>query len=299
MKSKNNKNTNNFNKKSNPPNIKKNQIRNPNPYNYQNQNKTPLQIQREKDLKLEEEFKKKIATKGYLLHQMKRDGNCLFTSVSDQIYGDEKYHKLLREKCMEYISKNKAFFSLFIEGDFEHYVNRKKKLGIWGDNVEIQALSDIYQRPVEIYEKIEKPIVFCKAQMNKNKYPIRLSYHGHKHYNSLIPLMRNDKEYSLYKSQKLTSKPGIYEDNFIKNSEILSCDFGNDEFKNFKNNDDVGYVEEEKNFEEEENKYLEDPIVQDIMELGFNLEDVIEGIKVCGNNKELVVNYLMNKNEYS
>lgn len=32
------------------------------------------------------------------------DGNCLFRSVSDQLYGDEKYHGEIRKLCMDYIT---------------------------------------------------------------------------------------------------------------------------------------------------------------------------------------------------
>ena len=41
--------------------------------------------------------------------------------------------------------------------------------------------------------------------------------------------------------------------------------------------------------------YLGNPLVQNALEFGFNLSDVIEAVKVCGYNEELVMNYLCNK----
>ena len=47
---------------------------------------------------------------------------------------------------MDFIEKNKLFYSQFIEGgeaQMSAYIQRKRKNGIWGDNLEIQALKYI------------------------------------------------------------------------------------------------------------------------------------------------------------
>ena len=62
---------------------------------------------------------------------------------------------------MEYIEQDKEYFSDFIIGGqskFEEYVARKKQNGKWGDDLEIQALSEIYNRPVEIYAYSNEPM---------------------------------------------------------------------------------------------------------------------------------------------
>lgn len=38
------------------------------------------------------------------------------------------------------------------------YVQRKSADGVWGDDIEIEALSEIYARPIEIYAMGIKPI---------------------------------------------------------------------------------------------------------------------------------------------
>ena len=41
-------------------------------------------------------------------------------------------------------------------------------------------------------------------------------------------------------------------------------------------------------------EYLSEPIIQNALEFGFNLNDAIEALKICGHNEELVMNYLCN-----
>lgn len=86
------------------------------------------------------------------------DGNCLFRSISDQLYGDEKYHEQIRKVCMDYIALERTFFSDYVVEDIDQYIETKRKDGEWGDDVEVQALSEIYARPIEIYVFGDKPI---------------------------------------------------------------------------------------------------------------------------------------------
>jgi len=299
--------------------------------NYENIKKTKEDSkseQRRKDLQQEEKFRSRLLQRKYVLHIIKRDGNCLFSSISDQVYGTDKHSSIIREKCMDYIEKNKLFYSQFIEGgevQIPAYIQRKRKNGIWGDNLEIQALSEIYNRPIEIYVNVDKPIrSFCNDG-DKTRYPIKISYHGNKHYNSIVPSLTSD-NFIKYKRELLNTPPGTYETNFIKNYDI-SKKF-NQKIENF--NEPIDYDIENYDFDEEEflyqeaikdsqrtfsdeqnkiknlNKindenesknnveYLSDPIIQNALEFGFNLNDAIEALEICGHNEELVMDYLCN-----
>ena len=71
------------------------------------------------------------------------------------------------------------------EDNFDEYIKRKRQDGVWGDDIELQALSEIYNSPIEIYAYRSEPMrTFHEDQQNNNK-PIRLSYHGKEHYNSV------------------------------------------------------------------------------------------------------------------
>jgi OTU domain-containing protein 5 len=45
-----------------------------------------------------------------------------------------------------------------VAGDIDEYIESKRADGEWGDDIEIQAISEIYARPIEIYVFNAKPI---------------------------------------------------------------------------------------------------------------------------------------------
>lgn len=47
--------------------------------------------------------------------------------------------------------KNSDYYSQYVTEDFNQYIKRKRKDNIHGNHIEIQALSELYNRPIEIY----------------------------------------------------------------------------------------------------------------------------------------------------
>eukprot|EP00479_Gromia_sphaerica_P014539 TRINITY_DN870_c0_g1_i2.p1 TRINITY_DN870_c0_g1~~TRINITY_DN870_c0_g1_i2.p1 ORF type:complete len:181 (+),score=33.17 TRINITY_DN870_c0_g1_i2:716-1258(+) len=64
-----------------------------------------------------------------------------------------------------------------------------KNSGIWGGEVEVQAMSEIYDRTIEIYVYQTSPArtYHQKGELDESERPIRLSYHFNSHYNSVRP----------------------------------------------------------------------------------------------------------------
>ncbi|CAK0817137.1 unnamed protein product, partial [Prorocentrum cordatum] len=79
------------------------------------------------------------------------DGNCLFRSFSDQLYGTPEHHALVRDRCSKYIASERDYFEQFVTEPFEQFLARIQREGEWGDDVEIEAVSEIYDCRVEIY----------------------------------------------------------------------------------------------------------------------------------------------------
>lgn len=52
---------------------------------------------------------------------------------------------------MDYMEKERDHFSQFITEEFASYVARKREDKCFGNNIEIQALSEVYCRPIEVY----------------------------------------------------------------------------------------------------------------------------------------------------
>lgn len=129
------------------------------------------------------------------IQEVQGDGNCMFRAIADQLYGNEMYHKELRKFAMQYILQEKEYFQDYIiNGNVEEYVEYKSKDGVWGDNIELQAFRELYDIPIEIYVCSKEPLkTGLEANPQNKEYhiylskfrPIRLSYHGRSHYNSI------------------------------------------------------------------------------------------------------------------
>ena len=216
------------------------------------------------------------------------DGNCMFRAVSDQVYGNEEYHDIIREKCMDYLLIEREFFSQFIEGgdkEFDNYITMKRKSGVWGDDIELQAISEIYNRPIEIYSGSNKPLKTfhenlkefnLKEEDSEKKTikisPIRVSYHGKEHYNSVVPTKFDLDIWRNYKDNMISKNPGEYEDEvlYLKKQRKLN-----------KINEKKEIEESRKLFVQTKDKYLDDMLL-DLMlnEDGKNDKSLMEQSKL-------------------
>ena len=91
----------------------------------------------------------------------------------------------------------------------------------------------------------------------------------------------------------------LYQDmieNGINDIDIKNLDL-NDKMKNEESkNEDSKYQENKDKIEENkgDEEYLGNPIIQKALDFGFDLKASIEALEVCGNEEELVFNYLLN-----
>ncbi|XP_025418279.1 OTU domain-containing protein 5-B-like isoform X2 [Sipha flava] len=133
-------------------------------------------------------FEKKLKKCGLILKQMKDDGACLFRAVSDQLFGDQDMHDIVRKQCMDYVASNKDYYMQYVTEDFNTYIARKRLDQTHGNHVEIHAMSELYNRPIEVYCYDIEPInIFNRANTSETlNAPIRLSYQRGSHYNSIV-----------------------------------------------------------------------------------------------------------------
>ena len=236
----------------------------------------------------EEKIKNNLEKLHFFIKKMGGDGNCMFRAVSDQVYGNEEYHDIIREKCMDYLLIEREFFSQFIEGgdkEFDNYITRKRKSGVWGDDIELQAISEIYNRPIEIYSGSNKPLKTfhenlkefnLKEEDSEKKTikisPIRVSYHGKEHYNSVVPTKFDLDIWRNYKDNMISKNPGEYEDEvlYLKKQRKLN-----------KINEKKEIEESRKLFVQTKDKYLDDMLL-DLMlnEDGKNDKSLMEQSKL-------------------
>ncbi|KAJ8602496.1 hypothetical protein CTAYLR_001246 [Chrysophaeum taylorii] len=130
-------------------------------------------------------FRSQLSELGLGIAVMDGDGNCLFRSLEDQLYGNEgKGHFELRSKIARFEEEEREHFEHFVEDDepFDDYVARMRTDGEWGGNLEMVAASMLFKSHVVVH------------QLSSPRYEIRcrgatrtlhLSFHGESHYNSV------------------------------------------------------------------------------------------------------------------
>jgi OTU-like cysteine protease/SEC-C motif len=151
--------------------------------------------------------------------EMAADGNCLFRSLSDQLYHDYgNGHISVRREVCDFLEAHRDDFSAFLlleeeeedVTDFDAYVREMREHGTWGGNVELVVASRLYDRNITIFSypnsnnSVQKgtgaPAELSAftihhdhddnehdaARKRKNRLPdILLSFHENGHYNSV------------------------------------------------------------------------------------------------------------------
>ena len=154
-------------------------------------------------------FRNSLLNQGNIINEMDSDGNCLFRSISDQLYHDNgARHDIVRHDVCEHLSTNKEEFQHFLLMgdddedvlDIDEYIEKMRQDGEWGGNVEIVVASRVYKRNIMVFsgeysngalqivcddddEKEKKN--GCGGGADDNDHGLLLSYHGNDHYNSV------------------------------------------------------------------------------------------------------------------
>lgn len=131
-------------------------------------------------------FRDEMIQYGLRVLEIDGDGNCLFRAVCDQLEGSQGNYRQYRNEAIDYIVQNKDDFAPFIDDDqtFDEYIEEMSEDGIWGGNLELQALAMRYRFNVIVHQ-LDAPI-FSIANFDQDSVrTIHLSYHLGEHYNSV------------------------------------------------------------------------------------------------------------------
>ncbi|KAG6613922.1 OTU ovarian tumor-like cysteine protease [Phytophthora cinnamomi] len=90
----------------------------------------------------DEQYKRQYLRLGWEVAPIRKDGNCLFRALSDQLYGHERRHLELRRRLVDFIDLERAFFEPFVAGEgVVEYCERLREAGAWGGHPELVAAS--------------------------------------------------------------------------------------------------------------------------------------------------------------
>lgn len=132
---------------------------------------------------------------GMFIKQSGDDGNCLFRSFADQLFGDEGLHGEVRERCIECMLANEERFGVYCidedETSYTDYCANMREDGTWGGQVECMAICYAYQTHCIVHQVADTNGECRTYEMRYNADPTRegrtvmVSYEGNEHYNSV------------------------------------------------------------------------------------------------------------------
>ncbi|XP_012944763.1 deubiquitinase OTUD6B [Aplysia californica] len=153
-------------------------------------------------------LKAALKLRGLALHEIAADGNCMYNAVNHQLScrNLESSNKELREKTADFMRSHRDDFLPFLthpdtgdmltEEQFEEYCEKTSKTPMWGGQIELRALSEVLQVPIEVIQADTQPLVIGESMKAD---PLTLVYHRHvyrlgEHYNSVCPLTAQEEE---------------------------------------------------------------------------------------------------------
>uniref|UniRef100_A0A8C1ETG9 OTU domain-containing protein 4 n=1 Tax=Cyprinus carpio carpio TaxID=630221 RepID=A0A8C1ETG9_CYPCA len=122
---------------------------------------------------------------GFYRKKIAKDGSCLFRAVAEQVLNCQALHTEVRAACVNYLRQNRANYELFIEGDFEKYLENLQDPQSWVGQVEITALAELYKHDFVIFQEPDQsPVNITEYGFTKK---VRLCFLNGNHYDSVYP----------------------------------------------------------------------------------------------------------------
>ncbi|CAD51913.1 hypothetical protein PFAG_02479 [Plasmodium falciparum Santa Lucia] len=122
------------------------------------------------------------------------DGNCLFRSISRNLFHKQKYHMYVRKKCVEYMINYKEEYSIYFENnEFQQYIKNMSKNGYWGDELCIKATADAFDCIIYIITStLENWHLKYESKNNNGMYKkcVFLAYSSPTHYDCFKLMQR-------------------------------------------------------------------------------------------------------------
>uniref|UniRef100_F6UYL0 UDP-N-acetylglucosamine transferase subunit ALG13 n=1 Tax=Callithrix jacchus TaxID=9483 RepID=F6UYL0_CALJA len=111
-----------------------------------------------------------------------KDASCLFRAISEQLFCSQVHHLEIRKACVSYMRENQQTFESYVEGSFEKYLERLGNPKESAGQLEIRALSLIYNRDFILY-RFPGPPTYVTDNGYEDK--ILLCYSSSGHYDSV------------------------------------------------------------------------------------------------------------------
>jgi hypothetical protein len=129
-----------------------------------------------------------IIPEGFKLKYIEKDGDCLFTAISDQLpyvhYTPLHDADSLRDATVKHMQLNATTYEECMDENFEKYLERMKMRGTWAGEHEISAISNSLKICIRVYTKDK----FTRVYGEHFEKKVHVVYDGQGHYHSIYPL---------------------------------------------------------------------------------------------------------------
>ena len=121
---------------------------------------------------------------GKVVHPAEGDGACLFRCWAYQLFGSQEQHGTVRQACCDYMLAHRGRFENFVHGSFDAYLAQMRQPHEWGDEPEIRALGELYNKRVRVYQHHPPEIDYNPGDSNRFAC-VQLRYRDGNHYDSV------------------------------------------------------------------------------------------------------------------
>lgn len=129
---------------------------------------------------------------GMKQHEMEDDGNCQFRALSQELYGSQRHHDIVRAQVVSYLQKNEAEYKAFFDdAEWAHYLENIGQLKTWGDELSLRAAAEAFAIKVHVITSTEENWLLEYAPADSSVIVARevfLTYVAPIHYNTIEPL---------------------------------------------------------------------------------------------------------------
>ncbi|KAI9093732.1 hypothetical protein DFS34DRAFT_256374 [Phlyctochytrium arcticum] len=137
------------------------------------------------------------------IKDMTGDGNCLFRALSDQYSGSPQSHQTVRNTVCDTLLRYQDDFAAFVSrdeaGSFEQYVERMRRDGVHGGNMEIVAFARAKRVDVKVHQVGEPVWIISGLPPDEQQQQVmedgsrppalQIVYHSWEHYSSCSELV--------------------------------------------------------------------------------------------------------------
>ena len=113
------------------------------------------------------------------------DGNCLFHTLNNIVFGSNLTAKNIREEICDSPTKKKEIHRHIWEGDIDSHVANMRREGYWGTNLELLAFSDLMRLNINIYTSLDQEEPEFQINHPQNEGEINIFLRNWRHYEGL------------------------------------------------------------------------------------------------------------------